>query len=270
MAYEREVHRTGGYDIRAVTLATRLEEARHVGHHRGRRVALVVRQVIDAVGGHADVIQPFGAQFRARACRHRLLDVIAIVMPTVEPIPPDEAVVGGLVGELALAVDGPRQQPAGILCRHDAAGDDLSRQRVAVADRLDGVQHFLVGRVDGPGFPARLFDVFEELLGMAEVRRLRGDFLPQLHRGAFAVLDGDDRGGVLASVGGAIALRTVRDEHEVVFGQVDGLGDATLRVFDALGNLLRGRHVAHNVRDLRVVLEYAAGVLDVLDHRFDH
>ena len=76
--------------------------------------------------------------------------------------------------ELTLTVDRPADQPAGVAAGDDAAGNDLAGQRVALADLLDGVEDLLVGRVDGPGLPAGLLDVLEELLGMAERRILRG------------------------------------------------------------------------------------------------
>ena len=40
---------------------------------------------------------------------------------------------------------------------------------------------------------------------------------------------------------GAIALRAVGDEHEVVVGQVDALGLSALRVFDATGRFAAAR-----------------------------
>ena len=74
----------------------------------------------------------------------------------------------------------------------------------------------------------------------------------------------------LVAVRGAIALRAVGDEHEVVVGQVDALGLAALRVFDAAGRFAAARHLAHHVGHIRVIQHLRPGVRDVLDHRADH
>ena len=43
----------------------------------------------------------------------------------------------GLIPELGLTVDGPAQEPAGILHGHDAAGNHAAGKGVALADILD-------------------------------------------------------------------------------------------------------------------------------------
>ena len=216
------------------------------------------------------MVQPLCAQLNAGAVAHVLLDEVALVVPAIQTVDPDEAVVGGLLLELTLTVDRPADQPAGVTAGDDAAGDDLAGQGISLAYLLDGVKYLLVCGVDSPGFPAGLLDAGKELFGTAESGILRRDLLPHLDGGAFAVLDGDDGGVGLIAVGGGVALAAVGADDEIVFGQVDDLLNAALRELYLLCDFLFGRAVADDVGDSGVVQDLSAVVGDVLAHREDH
>ncbi len=116
---EREVDRTVGHDLRAVAFGSGLEERGDVRHHARRGVAFVRGQIHDLILGDADVVQPLCCQLDAGAVAHVLLDEVALVVPAVEAVDPDQAVILRLLLELTLAVDGPADEPARV-----AAGDD--------------------------------------------------------------------------------------------------------------------------------------------------
>ena len=216
------------------------------------------------------MIQPLCRQLDTGAVAHVFLDEVALVVPAVEAVDPDQAVILRLLLELALTVDGPADEPARIAAGDDAAGDDLAGQRVALADLLDGIEDLLVGRVDGPGLPAGLLDVLEELLGMAEGRILCSELLPHLDGRAFTVFDLDDRRVGVVAVSGRVALAAVGADDEIVLGQLYDLFHAALGVLDLLGNLLVLGAVADDVRDRGVEEDLSAVVGDVFAHREDH
>ena len=88
---------------------------------------------------------------------------ITLVVPAVQAINPDQAVVLRLARELSLPVDCPADKPLRVFGCDNASGNDLSAQRIPVADCFDGFQNFFVCRVDGPGFPRGLLDAAEKL-----------------------------------------------------------------------------------------------------------
>ena len=216
------------------------------------------------------MVQPLCRQLDAGAVAHVLLDEVALVVPAVEAVDPDQAVILRLLLELTLTVDGPADEPARVAAGDDAAGDDLAGERVALADLLDRIEDLLVGRVDRPGLPAGLLDVLEELLGTAEGRILRGELLPHLDGRAFAVLDRHDRCVGVIAVSGRVALAAVGADDEIVLCQLDDLFHAALGVLDLLGDLLVLGAVADDVRDRGVEEHLSAVVGDVFAHREDH
>ena len=162
----------------------------------GTVLALFVGQVFDLILRHADVVQPLHADLLAGALAHGLLDIIAGLIGE-QRIDPDKAVILGLCAELRLAVDRPAHEPAGILDGDDAAGDNLTGERVALADVLDIGNDSLVERFNGRAHPVRLLGVIAELVRMAEGRILCGDLAP--HIPAAAGLD-------LRVIGGRLVL----------------------------------------------------------------
>lgn len=185
---EREVYRAVGNYLGTVALCSGHEEGGYIRHHARSGIALVGGKIHDLILGDTDVVQPLCGKLNAGALVHRLFDEVAFVVPAVKTVDPDQAVVGGLLLELTLTVDGPAYEPARVAAGHDAAGDDLAGQRITLADLLDSVEDLLVCGVDGPGLPGGLLDAGEELLGTAERRILSRDLLPHLDGGTLAVL----------------------------------------------------------------------------------
>ena len=216
------------------------------------------------------MIQPLCSKLNAGALVHGFFDEVAFIVPAVEAVDPNQAMVCRLLLELALAVDGPAYEPARIAAGNYAAGDDLAGQRIALADLLDSIEDLLVCCIDGPGFPRGLLDACEELLGTAECRILSRDLLPHLDRGAFAVLNGDNRCMGVIAVCGSIALAAVGADDKIILGQVDDLLYAALSVLDLLCDLLLGGAVADDVGNGRVIKDLAAVIGDVLAHWQDH
>ena len=93
----------------------------------------MLSQLGNVLLGHADVIQPLHADLSAGAVAHGLLDVIAGLVAE-QAVDPDAELVLGLITELLLTVQGPAEQPAGILDRDDAAGDGVAAEGVTLAD----------------------------------------------------------------------------------------------------------------------------------------
>ena len=176
----------------------------------------------------------------------------------------------GLRSELRLAVDGPAHEPGGILHGHDAAGDDLAGERVALADLGDIGDDTLVERFDGGAHPVGLLGIVAELVGVAEGGVLRGDLAPHIPAAALLDLGVVGRGGVLAAHRGIFHAAAVGDEYEVIFGQVDAAPFPVFDDVDALGDLAVALAVKLHVRHLHAEVELHAEALKVLDHRQDH
>ena len=164
-------------------------------------------------------------------------------MPAIQTVNPDEAVILGLLLELALAVDSPAYKPAGVAAGYNTAGDNLAGQRITMADFLNALENVLVCSVNSPGFPACCFDILEEFLGTAESRILCSELLPQFDGGTFAVLDSDNGSVGLVAVCGAVALAAVGADNQVIFGEVNGMLYAALLVDNLLCNLFLGSAV---------------------------
>ncbi len=98
------------------------------------------------------MIEPLLADLLAGALAHGLLDVVAGLIGK-EGVDPHAHSAGLLLLELWLAVDGPGEQPVGVLHAHDAAGDHAAGERVALADLLDIGQDALVQGGDGSALP---------------------------------------------------------------------------------------------------------------------
>ena len=147
----------------------------------------------------------------------------------------------------------------------------MAGERVALADVFDIGDDLLVEGLDGGAHPVGLLGVVAELVGMTEGRILRGDLAPHIPAAALFEL-GVVRGGlVLAAHGGVFDAAAVRDENEVVLGEVDGLLLAVADDVDALSQLVLGvRAVELDVCDLHAVVELDVVALEVLDHREDH
>ena len=216
------------------------------------------------------MVQPLRAELLARALIHRLLHIVTEIIPAVEAVDPDQAVVVRLVLELSLAVDRPADEPARILCGDNAARNNPSGERIAVADPLNRIQDLLVRRVNGPGLPARLLDAAEELVRMTEGIVLRRELLPELNRRALAVLNRNDRRVCLIAVGRAVALRAICHKDKIVLREIDRLLLAALRVLDALCYLPVRRAVADNILNDCIKFNFRACILDVLHHRKNH
>ena len=216
------------------------------------------------------MIQPLRTELTAAAHEHRLLDIVAAVIPAVQSVNPDQAVIIRLILELTLAVDCPADEPAGILRCHDSAGYYLSGERISVADLLDGLQNLLVRRIHRPGLPAGLLNVPEEYVRMTEGVILSRQLLPQLHRRTLSVLDLNLRRMRLIAVGRTVALRTVCHKDQIILSQINGLILSVLCVlqFDSLFS--RRLAVADNIRHLCIVPDHRAGILDILHDRKDH
>ena len=58
------------------------------------------------------MVQPLGGKLYAGAVAHGLLDEVTLIVPAVEAVDPDQAVILGLLLELTLTVDGPAYEPA--------------------------------------------------------------------------------------------------------------------------------------------------------------
>ena len=254
-------------------------------------------QLLDLLLGHAQVVQPLLADFLAGAIAHGLLHVVAGHVGE-QAVEPHAHLSLGLGAELRLPVDGPGEQPAGVLHRHDAARHHTAGERVALADLLDVRQDLLIQRGHRGALPVALLRIAAELLGAAELRRLGRDLLPQIPAVAGGELGGEAGRGVLAAEGGVGHQAAGRDEDEVVFRERNGLLAARigsrgrLAVFgQPLGGIdgrrivlthqsnLRGQlavvvfgvvateaHVGH----MGVELEVHAVRLKVVHHRQDH
>ena len=121
--------------------------------------------------GHTDVVQPLHADLAAGAVAHGFLDVIAGLVAE-QAVDPDAELVLGLVTELLLAVQGPAEQPAGILDCDNAAGDGVAAEGVSLADLLDILGDLVVQGGNGGAFPVGQLRLRAELFGMAEGRIL--------------------------------------------------------------------------------------------------
>ena len=209
-------------------------------------------QLLDLLLGHAQVVQPLLADFLAGAIAHGLLHVVAGHVGE-QAVEPHAHLPLGLGAELRLAVDGPGEQPAGVLHRHDAARDNAAGKRVALADGLDIRQDLLVQRGHRGAFPVALLRVAAELLGTAELRRLGRDLLPQIPAVTRGELGCEAGWLVLAAEGGVGHQAAGRDEDEVVFRERNGL---LAREVDRRGRLAVGLHALGRVHRRRAVLAH--------------
>lgn len=224
---EREVHGTRRHDLRAVGLLPRLEEGVDIRHEAGRGVAGVVRQGVDSVGRHADVIQPFAADLFAGAIAHGFLHIVALAVG-IQRIEPDQHHVLILRFELRLAVDRPGEIPVvrAVLDGDDTTGRDLTGAGVTLADVHNIPDDFLVRGRDGGAHPVGCVNVAAEFFRVAvlAVLCLCGDGFPHIPRLAETVPNAGEVGRMgLIAVAGSVGAAAVRDEHEVVLHKVDGL-----------------------------------------------
>ena len=175
----------------------------------------------------------------------------------------------GLITELLLTVQGPAEQPAGILDRDDAAGDGVAAEGVTLADLLDILGDLVVQGGDGGAFPVGQLRLRAELFGMAEGGVLCGDLLPQIP--AVARLDGGIKacGLVLSADGAALHAAAVGDEEQVVLGEVDGPALTLVIHGHAAGLLFAALDPELDIGDLGLVLEVHAVILQVGDHGQD-
>ena len=172
--------------------------------------------------------------------------------------------------ELRLAVDRPAQEPAGISSGHDAAGDDLARQGIALAYVLDIGQDLVIQRVDGNAHPVALFRIAIELLRVTEGGILRGDLAPQIEGPAGTDLLDVLAGLVLPADGGVLHVAAVRDEKIVTFGQIQELLAAVHEELHTLCDLSPIVDIKADVHDLGVEMELRTMALQILDHGEDH
>ena len=117
------------------------------------------------------------ADLFAGAIAHRFFDVVA--RPVAEQaIDPAHQLPLGLAAELRLAVEGPAHQPVGIGDRHNAAGDHLAAERVALADFLHIRRDAVVQRGNGGRHPVALLGVVAKFVRVAKSVILCGNFAP--------------------------------------------------------------------------------------------
>ena len=131
----------------------------------------------------------------------------------------------------------------------------------------------LVGGGDSRAHPVRGVHVAAESVRVAvlAVLRLRRDGFPHIPRLARAVLHAGQIGCMgLVAVAGGVGAAAVRDEHEVILDEVDGLLLAVLDVDDLPGDLLVADRLDDDVPDVHAVLDAHAVALQVLDQREDH
>ena len=102
-----------------------------------------MRQIINPVGRHTDVIQPFAADLFTGAVAHSLFHIVAVLIG-VQRIQPYKHHVLILGLELRLAVDSPGKIPVvgTVLNGDDASGRYLARTRIALAD-IHNVPNYL-------------------------------------------------------------------------------------------------------------------------------
>jgi len=133
LAEEREVDSAGRDHVGPVTGLPGHEERRDVGHHHRHAGGSVRRELGDVGHGDTHVIEPLLGDLLAGALLHRLLHVVAWDVDE-QRVHPDHDLVLGLLLEVRLAVDGPTEQPGGVLGGDDPAGDGpaLNGSRLAI------------------------------------------------------------------------------------------------------------------------------------------
>ena len=127
LADEREVDGAVRHHVRPVSEFARHEERVDVRHHDRDRIAVVGGELVDPVGRHTHVVEPFLADLLTRAVLHLLADVVARVVGQ-QRVDPHADLVGRLVAEL-LVVDRPAHEPVRVLDAHDAAGHGVAAER---------------------------------------------------------------------------------------------------------------------------------------------
>ncbi len=105
---------------------------------------------------------------------------------------------------------------------------------------------------------------------MAEGGVLRGNFAPHIPAAAGLELGVVRRGQVLASHRGIFHTAAVRDEHQIVFRQIDAVLLSVLDHLDALCKLFAALAVEKHVRHLRAKMELHAEALEIFDHWQNH
>ena len=226
-------------------------------------------QLLDLPHRHADVVQPLHTDFLTGALPHGLLHEVAGFVGE-QTVNPHQALILGLIPELGLTVDGPAQEPAGILHGHDAAGNHAAGKGVTLADILDIGNDLLIQCGDGGAHPVGLLRIMAELVGMTEGRILCSNSAP--HIPATAGLDFGVEGchGVLGTHGGVLHAATVGNEHQIVFRQVNKLMFALRQQLNTLCLLFTGLDVELHIDHLGVIVELDTEAFQILDHGQNH
>ena len=266
---EGKILRACRHNIRSVPCLTRHKECGDIRHHDRNSAAAVLRQLLDLVLRHAQMIQPLLADLLACALPHGLLHIIALAVGE-QRIHPDEALILRLALKLRLPVDRPAHEPGGILHRDNAAGHNASGERVAVADILDVRNDLLIQCGDRRAHPVGLLRVIAKFLRMPERRVLRRDLLPHVPAAALA-----DRGIercrlILRTDRGIFHTAAVRDEHQIILRQRDRVLLPVPGDLDRRRELALRRDVELHVVDLDAVLERHVESLQIPDHRQNH
>ena len=268
LAQEGEVHAAVGDHIGPVSPGPGHEKGGDVGHHGGHAHGAVGSQVRDLLHRHADVVEPLLGDLLSGTLLHGLFHIVAGYVGK-EAVHPDAHLLRLLLLELPLAVDGPAQQPLGVLTADDTAGDHLPGAGVPLADVGDIGEDLVVQSGDGGRLPVGLGDVGAELLRPSKGGVLLGDVLPQAPAPAGAHLRVPVGGMVLVAVDGPLGAGAVGDKHQVVLREDNALLRAVDPALDGGGRLSAVPDVEDHIGDFGAEAEVHPRLLQVLLHGQD-
>ena len=217
------------------------------------------------------MVQPFHADLLAGARAHRFFDIVAGAVAE-QAVDPADQLAFGLFAELRLTVEGPAEQPVGILDGDNPSGHHLAAEGVSAADFLHIRRNASVQRRDGCAHPVGLLRVIAEFVRVAKALVLLGNPPPEVPAASLSKRRVVSRRRVLGAKSRVLHTTAVGDKEQIVFAQVDPLRRLlrTHQQFDMLGQLSLRLDVKSDVADLGVVVELHAVPLQIADHRQDH
>ena len=212
------------------------------------------------------MIQPFFCDFFTGTVLHRFLDIITwhIGKQTVYPY---AYFIFILILELSLTVNGPAQQPSGILAADNTAGHYLSTLRIAFTDIGNIWNNLIIQCGNGCRFPVCLLNIGTEFLRMSEGRILLRNVFPQAPASTGTYLCISVWCMVLITVNGTFGTASVGDKYQIVLCQHDSFFLTFHLALNLSCHLFIIPDIKQYIRYFRIETEFHAGIFQIVLHR---
>ena len=212
------------------------------------------------------MIQPLFCDLFTGTVFHRFLDIIAwhIGKQTIYPY---ADFVFILILELSLTVDGPAQQPSGILTADNTTCYYLATLRISFADVGDIWNDLIIQCGNRCRFPVGLLNIGAEFLRMSKRRILFCNVLPQAPASAGTYFGIPIWCMILITVNGTFGTASVGDKYQIILCQHDSFFLTFYLALDLGCHFSATLNIKQYIRYFRIESEFHTSLFQIFFHR---